>query len=146
MSNSVNHARKKRRVWPWVLLGAAIVIFGGFGACAAMVGSVANEIDQEAEREVQVTYSVTGDGTASIQYDTSTDTGISSETANDADLPWTKEVTVSGFFKSPHLIATLGSDGGDITCEIKADGKVVKTASGSGPFASVTCMANLAGE
>ena len=134
---------KKRRVWPWILLGAFIVVFGGFAACAAMVGGVANNINNESKREVHVSYSVSGTGKASITYDTSTNTGWSSEQANDTKLPWSKDVTMSGILKSPNVFATLGPDGGNITCTITVDGQVLKTATGSGPFATATCTASI---
>src|SRR3977135_2906807 len=99
---------RKRRGWPWILLGPCIVVFGGFAACAAVVGGVANNINNESKREVQVSYGVSGTGTASITYDTSTNAGWSSEQANDTKLPWSKDITMSGIMKSPNVIATLG--------------------------------------
>lgn len=134
--------RRKRR-WPWVLLAFFLVIVGGFAACTAMVGGAINKIDENAKTQVAVTYSVTGQGKASITYDTSTDAGVSSESANDARLPWSKDVTISGILKTPHVLATLGPDGGTVTCSISANGKVLKSATSSGPFATATCMADV---
>jgi hypothetical protein len=136
---------RKRRVWPWILLGAFIVVFGGFAACAAVVGSVATNISNESKREVHVSYSVSGTGTASITYDTTTNAGWSSEQANDAKLPWSKDVTMSGILKSPNVFATLGPNGGKITCTITVDGQVLKTATGSGPYATAMCTASIPG-
>jgi uncharacterized membrane protein len=134
--------RKKRR-WPWVLLAVFVLIIGGFTACTALVGTAVNKIDESAKKQVTVTYSVTGQGSASITYDTSTGAGVSSENANNTPLPWSKDVVISGLLKTPNLIATLGADGGTVTCEISVNGQMLKTATSSGPFASATCMADL---
>lgn len=45
--------RQKRKVWPWVLGGIFLVILLGFGACAAFVGSVANEISKDSPVTIQ---------------------------------------------------------------------------------------------
>ena len=48
------------------------VVIGGFGACIARVDTTVN---QNAKKQVTVTYVVTGQGTALISYDTSTNSG-----------------------------------------------------------------------
>lgn len=45
--------KPKRKIWPWVLGGIFLVILLGFGACAALVGSVANEITKDSPVTVQ---------------------------------------------------------------------------------------------
>lgn len=116
---------------------------GGFAACTALVGTAVNQVDQQSKKQVTVTYAVTGRGTASINYDTSTNAGVSTENANEVPLPWSKDVVISGLFRAPHVVATLGADGGTVTCTISTGGRVLKTATSSGPFASATCMADL---
>lgn len=39
-------APRRRRVWPWVLLGAVLVPILGFVACTAMVGGAISAVDQ----------------------------------------------------------------------------------------------------
>ncbi|MFF2084752.1 MmpS family transport accessory protein [Nocardia sp. NPDC058176] len=112
-----------------------ILVF--FAACIALFGTVANEIDKEVNRQVRVTYQVDGTGQASsITY-----SGSNLDIAQDTDvtLPWTKDVTVEGFIKSVTLTVSAGSEGGQITCRILADDKVIAEQTASGPFASATC-------
>jgi hypothetical protein len=45
---------KKQLVWPWILLGAAIVVLGAFAACAAVVGSVVISSILEGPRTVTI--------------------------------------------------------------------------------------------
>lgn len=127
---------KKKKVWPWVLGGIALVFLLIVGGCVAIVGVAANEIDKEANREVTVAYEVTGTGTASVFY-----SGRNFDTAqeNDTALPWTKNVTMDGLLKVVSLTATNGAEDGEISCRITVGGKVIAEQTSSGAFATVTC-------
>lgn len=131
---------KKRRTWLWVLGGFIVVTLLGMGACAALIGGVANEVDKESKRQVNVTYQVEGTGTsASITY-SGQDLNISQDT--EATLPWTKNLTIDGLMKSVTLTATNGDGGGAITCRIIADGKQITEQTANGPYASASCSGN----
>ncbi|MFE9788960.1 MmpS family transport accessory protein [Nocardia salmonicida] len=128
---------KKRKVWPWVLGGMALVILIFFAACVALFGGIANEIDKEVNSTVNVTYEVDGTGQASSITYSGGNSDVSQDT--DASLPWTKEVTVDGFIKAVTLTASAGPDGGEITCRIKVGDRVIAEQTSSGPFASASC-------
>ncbi|MEU4807960.1 MmpS family transport accessory protein [Nocardia fluminea] len=128
---------KKRTVWPWVLGGTVLVILIFFGACVALFGSVVNEIDKEVNSTATVTYQVDGTGQASSITYSAGDLDVSQDT--DADLPWTKDVTVDGFIKTVTLTASAGADGGEITCRIKVGDRVIAEQTASGPFATTSC-------
>ncbi|MFD8103429.1 MmpS family transport accessory protein [Nocardia fluminea] len=128
---------KKRKVWPWVLGGTALVILIFFGACVAFFGGVVNEIDKEVNSTVTVTYQVDGTGQASSITYSAGDLDVSQDT--DASLPWTKDVTVDGFIKTVTLTASAGPDGGEITCRIKVGDRLIAERTASGPFATTSC-------
>jgi Mycobacterium membrane protein len=107
----------------------------------AFVGGVANNLDNEAKREVTVVYSVTGSAgqSAAITY-SGRDFNTPQETA--VRLPWNKSVTIDGLGKTVTLIATNDAEGGTITCQITANGKTLAEQSSTGPFASASCVGN----
>ncbi|WP_084638251.1 MmpS family transport accessory protein [Gordonia shandongensis] len=129
---------KKRKKWPWIVGIIVVVFIAIIGGCAAFVGGVANEIDKESKSTVDVTYRVTGDGTAgSIVY---SDANFNSAQDTEASLPWEKKVTLTGFGKVASLTASNSFDGnGKITCEILVDGTVKNSQTANGPGASASC-------
>lgn len=132
---------RKRKKWPWILGGIILLFVAMVGGCVALIGGAANEIDKEMNREVVVTYRVTGTGTGSITW-TDKDFNMAQET--DAPLPWEKQVTVSGFGKIASLTVTNSSDdGATSTCEIVVDGEVKYTQTAKGPFASANCSGSV---
>ena len=132
---------KKRKKWPWILGGIILLFVAMFGGCMALIGGAANEIDKEINREVTVTYRVTGNGTGSITW-TDKDFNMAQET--DATLPWEKQVVVSGLGKTASLTVTNSSDDGtESTCEIIVDGQVKFTQTAKGPFASAHCSGSV---
>lgn len=141
---------KKRRVWLWVLLGVIGAFILMFAACAAMVGGAAKSIDTAGKTAHHVTYQVETSGpAATVSYDTSSPGGASNSTATGVASGWSIDVDHYGIL-GPNMTATLVPDftkakqpNATVTCKILSGGKVVKQASASGEFASVTCMANL---
>lgn len=130
----------KRPVWPWILGGIVLVIFLGVGGCVAFVGTVATSIHDEATRKVTVTYNVKGSSeSASITY---SGQGFNSAQETGASLPWTKNVTIDGLGKTIMLTATNGFADGTVTCEIKANGKILAQQTSTGAFATANCMAS----
>lgn len=132
---------KRKPKWPWILLGGILLaILLVCGGCLLLAGGIGNEIDKETSEEVTVTYEVTSDGpqASNISYNAGGD-GLNTEQANQQPLPWTKEVTVTGFVKSVTLTAQADEGGTTITCRIKEGDRVIAEQTSSGPFAVVSC-------
>lgn len=116
------------------VLGLAICI-----VWAVAVNNAVDEINEEAERPVVITYEVTGDATnVEIDYSTYGDS-VSSNVEQAATLPWTKEVETKGYVTGGSLMVTTGETGGTVTCKVTVDGKEAETSTASGPFALATC-------
>ncbi|MEV4152054.1 MmpS family transport accessory protein [Nocardia salmonicida] len=132
---------RKKKVWPWVLGGVLVVLLLIIGGCVALVGTVANEIENEVSREVTVSYQAGGTGTSTVTYsDGSLDVAQESEVT----LPWSKEVTVTGLVKFVSLSVLSGADGGSVSCKITVGGKVIAEDQASGQFASAICSGDAA--
>ena len=128
--------QKKRRTWLWVLGGLTALCLLGMGACVALIGGVANQVDKETKRQVAITYQVEGTGpSASITY-SGNDLNISQDT--EAALPWTKSVTIDGLAKTATLSAQ-NAGGGSVTCRILADGKQIAEQTANGSYAIASC-------
>ncbi|MGW5318585.1 MmpS family transport accessory protein [Nocardia thailandica] len=127
---------RKKKVWPWVLGGIALVFLLIVGGCVAVIGVAANEIDKESNREVTVSYEVTGTGSGSVFY-----SGRNFDVAQETDvtLPWTKTVTMDGLLKVVSLTATNAGADGEISCRITVGGKVIAEQTANGPYAGATC-------
>ncbi|WP_280418801.1 MmpS family transport accessory protein [Nocardia carnea] len=132
---------KKKPKWPWILVGGILlVILLVCGGCVALMGGIGNEIDKETSEEIAVTYEVTSDGpqASNISYSSGGD-GVNTEQANQQPLPWTKEVTVTGFIKSVTLTAQADEGASTITCRILEGDEVIAEQTSTGPFAAVSC-------
>lgn len=133
-------AKKKiyQRVWFWLLIVVAL----GIGGCVSLVATAGVAVNNAAHANHTVVYSVTGSGTANdITYDTlQQGSGQNGEAqVTDVNLPWTKTITASGLFTVFSVNATVGQDGGSLTCTITEDGKQIATNTASGAFASADC-------
>ncbi|WP_405492634.1 hypothetical protein [Streptomyces sp. NBC_00096] len=129
-------ARRRRR-WPWVVLGLVLLLLGG---CAALFAVFVNEVAEEAGPPARITYAATGTAPrATVSYSTWRDGRASSSQIGDQPLPWTKAITTKGFAKGGSLVVTLGADGGTATCSVTVDDSPPVTATASGPFASAVC-------
>ncbi|WP_085369508.1 MmpS family transport accessory protein [Leifsonia sp. NCR5] len=111
---------------------------------AAAVKTEMDKSSAAAAAPVTVTYEVNGDSTdASITYATLSDGKSGVEQATAQTLPWSKELTVTKGgdfdFKSFTLTGSNGQTGGDISCKITVDGKVVSNQTSTGPYATVSC-------
>lgn len=99
----------------------------------------ADDLEEEANREAVIVYEVSGDATGvDVIYSTYGDQ-VTSSNETVATLPWTKEVKTTGIVKEGALIVTAGESGGTVTCKVTVDGKEVKTATATGPYAVATC-------
>lgn len=120
-----------------VLSGVFILIVGG---CVAFAGKAVNEIDKQSKQEHTVVYKVTGTSKAgSLTYNTDGSTTLQQETS--AKLPWSKTLTVKGSLFQIYQLSVQNGLGqkGTVTCTIEVDGKVVKTATGTGEAAIASC-------
>lgn len=90
-----------------------------------------------------VTYVVRGSGRAqSITYLTINNGESGSEQVAGTRMPWKKAVKIADdelFSTSVFSLVAQNSGSGRITCEIKADGKVISKHSSSGRYAVVSC-------
>lgn len=129
---------RRRRLWPWVLLGLLLLLIGG---CAALFAVFVNEVSEEASRPARIVYAATGSasGLTAITYSTWRDGNLSTSQVGDPTLPWTKEITTKGFVKGGSLVVTLGAEGGTATCSVTVDDDPPVTATATGPFASAVC-------
>ncbi len=123
-----------KRVWFWILIVFAL----GIGGCATVVSTAGVAIDKAATTNHTVVYSVTGNGTADITYDSFTNGNSGTSQVNGATIPWSKTQNGSGLFNLYSLSATVAS-GSSVTCTITVDGKQVSTHTSSGEFASADC-------
>jgi cytoskeletal protein RodZ len=146
--NPVPPPRKKRRVWPWVLLGVLILFAVGIGGCMAIVASAANSVNQQSQTVHNVTYKMTTqhDSKVSVGYSQSTNAGIATSSVGPVSSPWSVDTKISGF-GGPNMNGSIAADidspnkSDTITCTIIEDGKQVATNSSTGPNASVSCSA-----
>lgn len=126
------HGRRRRR-WPWVLLGAVLLLAGG---CAALVVVISDEND----KTVKVVYAVTGDARkVNIAYSTWRDGSLVTESASSQGLPWRKELSVKGFVKGGLLAVTIGPEGGSAACEVTVGDDAPRTARTTGAGTTATC-------
>lgn len=106
---------------------------------AAAFGKAVNDIEEEANREATIVYSVTGDAAnVMVSYTTFGD-GVSVNQETAATLPWRKEMTVTGLGKGGTLTVSTDQNGGTVNCTVTVDGKEVKTGTASGAFATASC-------
>jgi hypothetical protein len=108
----------------------------------AVFSATVNAVNQQSA-PTQVSYTLTGTGHPQITYDSWDNSGMSTSSASNVILPWTKTETLSGLFKTADVQAVLGPDGGTVTCTITESGKTLKTSTGSGAFGTVDCNADL---
>lgn len=153
--------------WPMVILGLVLSLVGfgrankgvatnkglaiagavlsvlGLIVCVlwvAFFGTVANEVDKQADKEHVVVYEVSGDSVgATVTYSTFSDGASATSQETLTSLPWRKELTVKGLLSGGTLTVTTGLEGGSVACKITLDGVEKKSATGSGTFSSALC-------
>ncbi|GHB20552.1 hypothetical protein GCM10010377_08160 [Streptomyces viridiviolaceus] len=88
-----------------------------------------------------VTYEVTGQGTADIAYQGSSETGQAT-VVKAATLPWRKTVDVP-LGKEPIVNIVLDEQGGQARCTLAVRGQHVQSATATGAFGRTTCVGQL---
>lgn len=124
-----------KRVWFWII----IVVVLGMGGCIAAVAGTSKAISDANNVKHTIVFSVQGTGTPTITFSSFDNANNGTTQISDATLPWTKSFTGKGIFNDYSVTATLGSDGGIITCTVTIDGKVKSTNHATGAFASADC-------
>ncbi|MEV6323086.1 MmpS family transport accessory protein [Nocardia sp. NPDC051787] len=150
---------KKRKVWPWILLAAVVLMFGG---CLALVGTAGKEVSEAidaAATSIQsaaeappesipplVPKAPTGKG-KTVVYEIISDSDLNSVTYWDANseiqqetgasAPWTMTITNT----STAVIAGVGAqtNGSSVTCRVTVDGRVKDEKTSTGKYAVVNC-------
>ncbi|MEV6341335.1 MmpS family transport accessory protein [Nocardia vinacea] len=156
---------RKRKVWPWVLLGVFLLMFGG---CVAILGTAGHEVSkavdaanssiQSAAADISATSipplsakPPTGKGKTVVYEIVSDSDGLNSVTYFDenselqqetsATAPWSKTVTNNSTF----AVIGLGAQtkGTSVTCRIIVDGKVKDEKTSTGKYAVVNCSGTI---
>jgi hypothetical protein len=92
---------------------------------------------REAATTVKVRYEVTGDGPADITY--LEKLGEAPKRVSNAELPWRKEVSMSGATLVSVVAFRTGTREGTIRCRARVDGEEVAEREATGSIAVVTC-------
>ncbi|MGW3518509.1 hypothetical protein [Streptomyces hydrogenans] len=123
------------------LLVAGVVLL----ACLGLVGYGALDIDEhpkpQAAPTAEVTYEVTGTGTAEISYLARSEDGTAT-VEKDVTLPWKKSVRAP-LGKTPTVAVVLDGKGGQAACTLAIRGKHVQRATAIGEFGRATCSGDL---
>jgi MmpS family membrane protein len=138
-------APKQAKKWPWVIgIVVALIVGGGVAyglkstnaPAASTPGASAAE--KPAGKGKTVVYEVTGTG-KSLGITYTTDGKAATEQVSDVPLPWSKtiELPAGEAVQVVRMIAQTGGDG-QLTATITVDGKVVKTATSSGPYTVIS--------
>ncbi|WP_157224227.1 MmpS family transport accessory protein [Nocardia paucivorans] len=152
--------RRKRRIWPWVLIAVVVLLFGG---CFALVGTAAKEASEAIDSAVssanrppeaagrpadngappplvpkpetdgkEVVYEIISDS-GELLHVTYYDEMSDLQQGSSATAPWTKTVVNT----STYAIIGLGAQttGTSVTCRITVDGKVKDEQTATGKYA-----------
>ncbi|MEU9702614.1 MmpS family transport accessory protein [Streptomyces sp. NPDC047981] len=123
------------------LLVAGIVLL----ACLGLVGYGMLDTDEQpkprAVPTAEVTYEVTGTGTAEISYLARSEDGTA-RVEKGITLPWKKSVQVP-LGKAPTVAVVLDGKGGQAACTLAIRGQHVQRATAIGEFGRATCSGQL---
>lgn len=114
-------------------------------ACGGLIGyGILDTEDKPKPRAVptaEVTYEVTGEGTAEISYLARNEAGDATVVSG-VKLPWKKSVQVP-LGKAPTVNITLDQKGGTASCTLAIRGKHVQRATAMGEYGRATCTGEL---
>ncbi|MER7814105.1 hypothetical protein [Streptomyces sp. NPDC096153] len=123
-----------------LLIAAAVLL-----ACGGLVGyGVLDTKEQPKPRAVptaEVTYEVTGTGTAEIAYLARSESGTAT-VEKGVTLPWRKSVEVP-LGKAPSVAIVLDEKGGRASCTLAVRGQHVQRATAMGEYGRATCSGEL---
>ena len=114
-------------------------------ACGGLIGYGFLNTDEKPEPRAvptaEVTYEVTGQGTAELSYLARSESGKATMEKRVA-LPWKKTVQVP-LGKAPTIGLVLDDKGGQASCSLAIRGKHVQLATASGSYGRATCTGQL---
>ncbi|MFE2554722.1 MmpS family transport accessory protein [Streptomyces sp. NPDC059352] len=123
------------------LLVAGIILL----ACLGLIGYGMLNTDErpkpQAVPTAEVTYEVTGTGTAEISYLARSEDGTAT-VEKGVKLPWKKSVQAP-LGKAPTVAVVLDGKGGQAACTLAIRGKHVQRATATGEFGRATCSGEL---
>ncbi|WP_217503715.1 hypothetical protein [Streptomyces lunaelactis] len=123
-----------------IAIAAALLL-----ACSGLIGyGILDTPDKPKPRAVptaEVTYEVTGKGTAEISYLARSEAGKAT-VLSAVDLPWKKSVRVP-IGKAPNINVILDEKGGEASCTLAIRGRHVQRATAMGEFGRATCTGEL---
>ena len=110
-------------MWPPVLGGVLPGPYSPSAAASRSSDPLPTASTRNRKKETSITYEVTGSGSADTSYSSG---DFDTADADNAPLPRTKAVTVTGFVRTGRVSATTsGSSGGTVSCRILQDGKAI---------------------
>jgi hypothetical protein len=123
-----------------LLIGGIVLL-----ACLGLVGyGVLDTGEQPQPRAVptaEVTYEVTGTGTADISYLARSEAGTAT-VERGVTLPWTKSVQMP-LGKAPTVAVILDGKGGQASCTLAIRKKHIQRATAMGAFGRATCTGEI---
>ncbi|WP_329558437.1 hypothetical protein OG711_04335 [Streptomyces uncialis] len=132
-------ARSRR--WMWVTAGALALVCAGIAGLAVHEpsggGGSGERRPARAVPTAEVTYVVTGRGTAEITYRPEGGTDATT-VVREAALPWRKSIRLP-VGKSPTVAVVLGGSGGRAACTVAVRGEHVQRATATGSYGRATC-------
>ncbi|MGN5634149.1 hypothetical protein AAIO99_19155 [Streptomyces sp. AC154] len=127
----------RRRLWPWVLLMAVVLLALAAGAVAAVL---AHGLSEQSSERLRIRYEVTGTAKdVTLTYSTWQGEALSTGRLTLRTLPWAGELETRGFMNGGSFAVSLGRSGGDVACSVKVDDITRRTGRASGAFATATC-------
>ncbi|MEU7068602.1 MmpS family transport accessory protein [Streptomyces narbonensis] len=118
-----------------------LIAAGALLACSGLVGYGMLDTDERpkprAVPTAEVTYEVTGTGTAEISYLARSEDGTAT-VEKAVTLPWKKSVRAP-LGKTPTVAVVLDGKGGQATCTLAIHGKHVQRATALGEYGRTTC-------
>ncbi|HCA87061.1 MAG TPA: hypothetical protein DEQ61_17230 [Streptomyces sp.] len=129
------------------MTGLALSVAGCSGESRKETGDKAAEaitdrIDRETTETYRVTYEVTGEGVAAVEFNggkgTATDPRL--ESVETPGTPWSTTVTLKGI-AAPTVLALAGPEGSEVTCRIIHKGELLVEKSVAKPLAPASCVA-----
>ncbi|MGW0565573.1 MmpS family transport accessory protein [Streptomyces sp. NPDC003016] len=142
IAGSVEGSTGKPKSADWRAIAIALALLL---ACGGLVGyGILDTPDAPKPRAVptaDVTYEVTGKGTADISYLARNEAGEATVVSG-VKLPWSKSVQVP-IGKAPTVYITLDQKGGQASCTLAIRGKHVQRATATGKFGRATCTGEL---
>ncbi|MFD3663558.1 MmpS family transport accessory protein [Streptomyces sp. NPDC058659] len=119
------------------LLVAGIVVLACLGLAGYGVLDTDEQPKPQAAPTAEVTYEVTGAGTAEISYLARSEDGAAT-VEKSVTLPWKKSVQAP-LGKAPTVAVVLDGKGGQAACTLAIRGKHVQRATATGEFGRATC-------